>query len=340
MNTSGTAVALSNVPSLAASSGQVAHLQVSLTLVGTEASANGVSPSPTIQGLGPITLTYTFTEQQRAADHHQPVGRGGGAVRWDGYRGVVGGRTAVAVAAAVFLAALFVVRPGASGSCLVKGAASGTEQLTAAGWGASSSPTSFTWNLIGGSQTATVANNGTVALTAITYTVTISAGHRAHDLHPGGVHGGVVRRPVQRRRRHRHRRHLRHQLDDPRRPRRWCPPVGGNVYLKATASGITITSITMTLSLAVTGSSTPATQPGARRRHHEPVGRPGGRLGPAWHRRRWPGGRSRYRRGRPAADPDPEGADPLSSTEMPSLEIPDAVLDAVPEFAGQARRRW
>jgi hypothetical protein len=67
MNTSGTAAALSNIPSLAASTGQVAHIQVSLTLVGTEASTNGASPSPTIQGLGPVTLTYTFTEQQRAA---------------------------------------------------------------------------------------------------------------------------------------------------------------------------------------------------------------------------------------------------------------------------------
>ncbi|HXX91262.1 MAG TPA: hypothetical protein VEI83_13675 [Acidimicrobiales bacterium] len=67
MNTSGTAVSLSNIPALAAATGQVAHLQVSLTLIGTETSVNGVSPSPTIQGLGPVTLTYTFTEQQRTA---------------------------------------------------------------------------------------------------------------------------------------------------------------------------------------------------------------------------------------------------------------------------------
>jgi hypothetical protein len=65
MNSSGSAVALSNVPALVALTGQVAHLQVSLTLVGTEASSNGVSPSPTIQGLT-TTLTYTFTEQQRS----------------------------------------------------------------------------------------------------------------------------------------------------------------------------------------------------------------------------------------------------------------------------------
>jgi len=64
MNTSGTAVTLSNVPALVAATGQVAHVQLSLGLVGTETSTNGVPPTPTIQGLS-TTLTYTFTEQQR-----------------------------------------------------------------------------------------------------------------------------------------------------------------------------------------------------------------------------------------------------------------------------------
>lgn len=64
INTLGTAVALSNVPALAAATGQVAHVQVSLGLVATEASTNGVAPASTIQGLS-TTLTYTFTEQQR-----------------------------------------------------------------------------------------------------------------------------------------------------------------------------------------------------------------------------------------------------------------------------------
>ena len=66
MNTAGTAVSLSNIPALAAATGQVAHVQVSLGLVGTEVSTNGVAPSPTVQGLA-TTLTYTFTEQQRTA---------------------------------------------------------------------------------------------------------------------------------------------------------------------------------------------------------------------------------------------------------------------------------
>jgi len=60
----GAGVALSNIPALVAATGQVAHVQVSLGLVATETSVNGVPPAATIQGLT-TTLTYTFTEQQR-----------------------------------------------------------------------------------------------------------------------------------------------------------------------------------------------------------------------------------------------------------------------------------
>ncbi|HXX90668.1 MAG TPA: hypothetical protein VEI83_10645 [Acidimicrobiales bacterium] len=157
------------------------------------------------------------------------------------------------------LAALLVlaVPLSAAGSTVVKGAAAGTEDVTGAAWGVSSSPTSFTWDLIGGSQTATVANDGTVALTQISYTVMVSAGlglttfslavcsvawsgglcSGGAGTAIGGTYGinsvTTVASSV-------------------------VPPVGGHVYLKATASGITVTSITMTLSLAVTGSNTPA----------------------------------------------------------------------------------
>ena len=60
----GAGVALSNIPAMIAATGQVAHVQVSLGLVATETSVNGVPPVATIQGLS-TTLTYTFTEQQR-----------------------------------------------------------------------------------------------------------------------------------------------------------------------------------------------------------------------------------------------------------------------------------
>ena len=60
-----TATALSNVPALAASTGQLAHVQFSLGLVATETSTNGVAPASTVQGLT-AALTFTFTELQRA----------------------------------------------------------------------------------------------------------------------------------------------------------------------------------------------------------------------------------------------------------------------------------
>jgi len=59
-----TPTALSGIPALIAATGQVAHVQVSLGLVATETSTNGVAPGSTVQGLS-TTLTYTFTEQQR-----------------------------------------------------------------------------------------------------------------------------------------------------------------------------------------------------------------------------------------------------------------------------------
>jgi len=54
---------LSAIPALAASTG-AAHLQLQLTLAGTETSTNGTLPSATIQGLS-TTITWTFTETQR-----------------------------------------------------------------------------------------------------------------------------------------------------------------------------------------------------------------------------------------------------------------------------------
>ncbi len=63
-STLGTATALSGVPALAATTGQVAHVRVSLTLAATETSTNGVAPGSSVQGLT-TTLTYSFTEVQR-----------------------------------------------------------------------------------------------------------------------------------------------------------------------------------------------------------------------------------------------------------------------------------
>jgi|GEM_PF-607411 len=63
MNTLATARALANVPALAAG-GSVAHVQVSLGLVATERSVNGVPPVRTVQARSTV-LTFTFIELQR-----------------------------------------------------------------------------------------------------------------------------------------------------------------------------------------------------------------------------------------------------------------------------------
>ena len=64
MDTAATAKALANVPALAAATGKVAHLQVSLSLVASEKSVNGVLPAKTVQGQA-ANLTFSFTVQQR-----------------------------------------------------------------------------------------------------------------------------------------------------------------------------------------------------------------------------------------------------------------------------------
>jgi hypothetical protein len=155
------------------------------------------------------------------------------------------------------VATMLAVSTGASGSSLVKGKTTGTEQLTSSAFGASAGPTSFTWNLIGGSQTSTVSNTGTVALSAITYTVTVSSGIGLTTFTlavctvawSGGLCGGGAGTAIGGTYAIGSTTHVNSSV---------VPPVGGDVYLKATASGVTVTSITMSLSLAVTGSSTPA----------------------------------------------------------------------------------
>lgn len=65
-NIGSTGVSLSNVPALAASTGQLAHLQFSVSLPNqNETTTNGTLPVGTIQGLN-STITWTFTETQRA----------------------------------------------------------------------------------------------------------------------------------------------------------------------------------------------------------------------------------------------------------------------------------
>jgi len=58
------AVALANVPSLAAATGQVAHVRVQVGLAATEVSVDGVAPAASVQGLS-TTLGFAFVVQQR-----------------------------------------------------------------------------------------------------------------------------------------------------------------------------------------------------------------------------------------------------------------------------------
>lgn len=65
MRTPATARALARVPALAATRGRVAHVKVSLGLVATERSVNGVRPTRSVQGQS-SDLTFSFTVRQRA----------------------------------------------------------------------------------------------------------------------------------------------------------------------------------------------------------------------------------------------------------------------------------
>jgi hypothetical protein len=58
--------ALSNIPALAATTGRVAHVRVTVGMTATEKSVNGVTPVPSVQGLT-AALSFLFTERQRTA---------------------------------------------------------------------------------------------------------------------------------------------------------------------------------------------------------------------------------------------------------------------------------
>jgi hypothetical protein len=77
-----------------------------------------------------------------------------------------------AALAAVLLCGVAAVPPIA-GAAGLKGTAAGTESVTAATWGVTASVTTMTFTT-NTNQTSTVTNNGTVALVAESYSVTVS----------------------------------------------------------------------------------------------------------------------------------------------------------------------
>ncbi len=56
--------ALSNIPALAAATGKVAHVRITVGMTANETSVNGVTPVPSVQGLT-AALKFLFTERQR-----------------------------------------------------------------------------------------------------------------------------------------------------------------------------------------------------------------------------------------------------------------------------------
>jgi len=160
----------------------------------------------------------------------------------------------VAVAAIVLFAT--VLTPDGAGAQPNRGAVQSTETVTSGTWGASASPTAWTWTSGGASrQTTVVTSTGSIALTQVTYQVTISAGPGATTFtleacaRPwnGGGHcpsggatsiggtyaiGSITTVGSS-----------------------FVPALGGVIYLQATASGAVTTTITMTLQLSVTSPS-------------------------------------------------------------------------------------
>jgi hypothetical protein len=145
------------------------------------------------------------------------------------------------------LALAVVAAPVAAGGANLTGLATGSEQLTSATWGASAAPSSITF-ASGLKQTSTVANAGTIAITQISYTVTVSGGSHNPSFTldvctvpwnasfqctgtQAAIGGTYAKNSVT-------------TVTSSE-----VPPVSGDVYLLATSS--TATSCTMTLSLAV-----------------------------------------------------------------------------------------
>jgi hypothetical protein len=160
----------------------------------------------------------------------------------------------VAVATVALLTT--VLMPGEAGALPNRGATHGPETVTTGTWGAAASPSTLTWAVAGSRrQTTTVTNTGTVALTQLTYKVTMSSGigtatfrlaacanvWTAGGACPGGgatAIGGT---------------YAIGSITTVMSP--FVPAVGGNFYLKATASRAVTATITMTLQISVTSNT-------------------------------------------------------------------------------------
>lgn len=160
-------------------------------------------------------------------------------------------RTTAATAAVVLLSIF--LAPSNAWATPHRATTGGNETATTGKWGAAASPTAMTWGLsLGQRQTTTVNNAGTVAIKAITYKVVVSNAlaitsftlaacaspwvgglcNGGAGTAIGGTFGVGSTTTV---------------------TSTFVPPIGGSIYLQATESFLAATSITMTLTLSVTG---------------------------------------------------------------------------------------
>jgi hypothetical protein len=160
-------------------------------------------------------------------------------------------RTAAATSAVVLLLAL--LNPGIAGAQTIRGDVPGNETVTSGSWGAVATPTTMTWTPGGGSnQTTTVTNTGTIALTGLTYKVTVSAGSGttsfslqtcARPWNNGGHCPGRTITAIG----------GSYALGSVTTVNSSSAPApAGAIYVEATASGAVATTVTMTLQISVT----------------------------------------------------------------------------------------
>ena len=160
-------------------------------------------------------------------------------------------RTTAASAAVVLLVAL--LNPGAASAQTLLGNVPGSETVTSGTWGAVASPATMTWTTGGGTnQTTTVTNTGNIALTGLTYVVTVSGGAGTTSFtlqscgrpwnNGGNCPGRTIGGP--------------YALGSVTTVNSSSVPApAGAIYIEATASGPVATTVTMTLQISVTSNT-------------------------------------------------------------------------------------
>jgi len=155
--------------------------------------------------------------------------------------------------AAVVLLSAFLA-PASAGALTGRGQATAAETVTTGTWGAAATPTTLQWTLGGRSaEVSTVTDTGTIALTALSYKVTVSTGLGINRFRiavcpvawVGTTCSGAAKR-----------------IGTSYAPGSTTtvtstvvPPLGGDVYLRVAPNGTDVTTITVTLAVSVAGTT-------------------------------------------------------------------------------------